>query len=98
MNLWILWNEPGKTSYTIRDCVLSDIACDDNGAYNETNKVVVDENGVQAVKQVHESKDRYFYKKHESWSYIDLGAHTEDVYTLDGIIGIAKLCLNWTWL
>ena len=40
---------------TIRDCVLSDITCDGNGAYNKTNKVkhdyfVVDEDGVQAVK------------------------------------------------
>ena len=45
--------------YTIRDCVLSDTTCDDNGAYNKTNKVkhdyylAVDEDGVQAVKWVH---------------------------------------------
>ena len=25
--------------YTIRDCVLSDITCDDSGAHNKTNKV-----------------------------------------------------------
>ena len=48
---------------TIRECVLSDITCDDNGAYNKTYKVkhdyyvVVDEDGVQAVKWVHKSKD-----------------------------------------
>ena len=55
--------------YTIRDCVLSDITCDDHEAYNKTNKVkhgyyvVVDEDGVQAVKWVHKSKDRYFIRK-----------------------------------
>ena len=77
--------------YTIRDCVLSDISCDDNGvgAYNGTNKVkhnyyiVVDEDGVQAVKWVHKSKDGYFYKKRVSRRYIDVVVPTKDVYTLD---------------
>ena len=63
--------------YTIRDCVLSDISCDDNGvgAYNRTNKVkhnyyvVVDEDGVQVIKWVHKSKDGYFYKKRVSSIY-----------------------------
>ena len=51
--------------YTIRDCVLSDISCDENGACNKTNKVkhdyyvVADEDGVQAVKWVHKSKDGF---------------------------------------
>ena len=58
--------------YNIRDCVLSDKTCDDNGAYNKTNKVkhdyyvVLDEDGGQAVKWVHKSKDEYFYKKRVS--------------------------------
>ena len=75
--------------YTIRDCVLSDITCDDNGAYNKTNKVkhdyyvVVDEDGVQAVKWIHKSKDVYFYKKRVSRRYIDVVAPAKDVYTLD---------------
>ena len=74
--------------YTIRDCVLSDITCDDDGAYNKTNKVkhdyyVVDEDGVQAVKWVRKSKDGYFYKKRVSRRYIDVVAPTKDVYTLD---------------
>ena len=75
--------------YTIRDCVLSDITCDDNGAYNKTNKVkhdyyvVVDEDGVQAVKWIHKSKDVYLYKKRVSRRYIDVVAPTKDVYTLD---------------
>ena len=55
--------------HTIRDCILSDITCDDNGEYNETNKVKhdyyvdVDEDGVQAVKWLHKSTEGYFYKK-----------------------------------
>ena len=45
----------GKARYIPSETVLSDITCDDNGAYNKTNKVkhdyvVVDEDGVQAVK------------------------------------------------
>ena len=58
--------------YNIRDCVLSDKSCDDNGVYNKTNKVkhdyyvVLDEDGGQAVKWVHKSKDEYFYKKRVS--------------------------------
>ena len=74
---------------TIRDCVLSDIIGDNNGAYNKTNKVkhdyyvAVDEGGVQAVKWVHKSKDGYFYKKRVSRRYVDLVAHAKDVYTLD---------------
>ena len=76
-------------AYTIRDCVLSDITCDDNGAYHGTNKVnhdyfvVIDEDGVQAVKWVHKSKDGYFYSKLVSRQYIDVVAPTKDVYTLD---------------
>ena len=75
--------------YTIRDCVLNDITCDDNEAYNRTNKVkhgyyaVVDEDGVQTVNWVHTSKDGYFYKKRVSRRYIDVVAPTKDVYTLD---------------
>ena len=75
--------------YTIRDCVLSDITCDDNGAYNKTNKakhdcyVFVDEDGVQAVEWVHRSEDGYFYKKRVPRRYIDVVAPTKDVYTLD---------------
>ena len=75
--------------YTIRDCVLSDITCDGNGAYNKRNKmkhdyyVVVDENGVQAVKWAHKSTNGYFYKKRVLRRYIDVVAPTKDVYTLD---------------
>ena len=58
--------------YTIRDCVLSDMICYDNGAYNRTKKVkhdyyvVIDEDDSQAVKWVHKSKDRSFYNKRVS--------------------------------
>ena len=45
--------------------------------------VVVDDNGIQAVKWVHKSKDGYFYKKRVSRRYIDVVAPTKDVYTLD---------------
>ena len=75
--------------YTIRECVLSDITCDDYGAYNKTNKVehdyyvVVNEDGVQVVKWVHKSKYGYFYKKRVSRQHIDAVAPTKDVYTLD---------------
>ena len=79
----------GKTRYIPSETALSDITCDDNGAYNKTNKVkhdyyvAVDEDGVQAVKWVHKSKDGYFYKKRVSRRYIDVVAPTKDVYTLD---------------
>ena len=70
--------------YTIKDCVLSDITCDDNEAHNKTNKVKHDYYvvGVQAVKWVHKSKDGYFYKKRVSRRYIDVVAPTKDVYIL----------------
>ena len=68
--------------YTIKDCVLSDITCDDNEAYNKANKVKHDYYlvGVQAVKWVH--KDGCFYKKRVSRRYIDVAAPTKDVYIL----------------
>ena len=57
--------------YTIRDCVLSDTTCDDNGGYSGTNIVkhdhhVVVEDSVKTVTWVHKSKDGYFYKKRVS--------------------------------
>ena len=58
--------------YTIRDCVLSDMTCYDNGAYNRANKVkhdyyvVIDEDDVQVDKWVHKSKDGFFYNKRVS--------------------------------
>ena len=58
--------------YTIRDCVLSDMTCYDNEAYNRANKVkhdyyvVIDEDDVQVVKWVHKSKDGFFYNKRVS--------------------------------
>ena len=64
--LWLLWNVSGKSRYITSETVFSDIICDDNRAYNKTNKVkldyyvAVDVDGVQAVKWVHKSKDRYF--------------------------------------
>ena len=44
--------------------------------------VVVDEDGVQAVKWVLKSKDRYFYKKRGSQRHLDVVSPKKDVYTL----------------
>ena len=90
----------GKTRYIPSETALSDITCDDNGAYNKTNKVkhdyyvAVDEGGVQAVKWVHKSKDGYFYKKRVSQRYIDVVALQKMCTHWTDIIGIAKLCLG----
>ena len=78
--------------YTIRDCALSDITCDDNGVNNKINKVkhdyyvVIDEDGVQAVKWVHKSKDGYYrYSKTVSVLKMivirTISAHNEYVHT-----------------
>ena len=60
--------------------------------------VVVDDNGIQAVKWVHKSKDGYFYKKRVSRRYIDVIAPKKDLYTLDRyyfIISFAQTHMFW---
>ena len=85
-----------NTIYTVKDCKLSDITCDDNGAYTRNNTVnsffYVDynENGINIVKKVHNNKDGFYYNKKMSRQYVKVAVSDKHVYRLRRYYRISK--------
>ncbi len=82
--------------YTVKDCKLSNITCDDNGAYTKNNTVNsffyvnYDENGINDVKTVHKNKDRFYYNKKMSRQYDKVPVSDKHVYRLTRYYRISK--------
>ena len=83
--------------YTVKNCLLSDITTDDNGAYHESNRnsrlyyVEVDENGVNKVATLNDNPGKLpHYKERVGRSYKDVFVSTDDVYKLSRYYRFSK--------
>ena len=75
--------------YTIKNFQISEITCDDNGSYKDSNTVKtkyymhIDENDDVFVRGVHQINGRYYYKERNGRQYFDTEVHMENIYKLD---------------
>ena len=74
--------------YTIKDCALEDITCDDNGAYHRSNSVKIEyhiksENGLLSANIIHEGEEGPIFKTRKGRNFIDNIATTENIFLLN---------------
>ena len=75
--------------YTIKNFQISEITCDDNGSYKDSNTVKtkyfvhMDENDDVFVRDVHQINGRYYYKERNGRQYFDTEVPMENIHILD---------------
>ena len=75
--------------YTIKNFQISEITCEDNVSYKDSNTVKtkyyvhIDENEDVFVRGVHQINGRYYYKERNRRQYFDTEVPMENIYILD---------------
>ena len=74
--------------YTIKDCAIEDITCDDNGVYHKSNSVNIEyhiksENGRISANIIHEGEEGPIFKTRKDRNYINNIANPEQIFLLN---------------